>query len=148
MVPRGGAKSRPPEWIHEIKHDGYRLIVQREGKRVRLWTRNGHDWSDRFPLITEAALRNRNSSFVIDGEAVLLGVDGRSDFNGLHSRRHDAEVQFYAFDCLVSEARIFAGCRSACARRICPDCGAPGRRIFLSDFEQGAIGPDRSATPA
>ena len=61
-----------PEWIHEIKHDGYRLIIQRDGKRVRLWTRNGHDWSDRFPLITEAALRNRNSSFVIDGEAVLL----------------------------------------------------------------------------
>ena len=58
-----------PEWIHEIKHDGYRLIVQRDGQRVRLFTRNGHDWSDRFPLIAEAALRNRNSSFVIDGEA-------------------------------------------------------------------------------
>ena len=56
-----------------------------------------------FPLITEAALRNRNSSFVIDGEAVLLGVDGRSDFNGLHSRKHDAEVELYAFDMLVSD---------------------------------------------
>ena len=81
---------------------GYRLIVQRDGKRVRLFTRNGHDWSNRFPQISEAALRNRNSSFVIDGEAVLLGVDGRSDFNGLHSRRHDAEVEFYAFEMLVS----------------------------------------------
>ena len=50
-----------------------------------------------------AALRNRNSSFVIDGEAVLLGVDGRSDFNGRHSRKHDAEVEFYAFDMLVSD---------------------------------------------
>ena len=50
-----------PEWIHEIKHDGYRLIVQRDGKRVRLFTRNGHDWSNRYPLIAEAALRNRNS---------------------------------------------------------------------------------------
>ncbi len=49
-----------PVWIHEIKHDGYRLIVQRDGKRVPLWTSNGHDWSDRFPLITEAALRNRS----------------------------------------------------------------------------------------
>ena len=47
-------------------------------------------------------MRNRNSSFVIDGEAVLLGVDGRSEFNGLHSRKHDAEVEFYAFDMLVS----------------------------------------------
>ena len=82
-------------------HDGYRLIVQREGERVRLFTRNGHDWSGRFPLITEAALRNRNSTFVVDGEAVLLGVDGRSDFNGIHSRKHDHEVEFYAFDMLV-----------------------------------------------
>ena len=72
----------------------YRLIVQREGQRVRLFTRNGHDWSERYPRIVEAALRNRNSSFVIDGEAVLLGVDGRSDFNGLHSGRHDHEVEF------------------------------------------------------
>ena len=45
-------------------------------------------------------MRNRNSSFVLDGEAVLLGVDGRSEFNGLHSRRHDHEVQFYVFDCV------------------------------------------------
>src|ERR1700691_5623669 len=72
-----------PDWIHEIKHDGYRLIVQKtDQKRVRLFTRNGHDWTDRYPLIVEAALRNRSSSFVIDGEAVLLGVDGVSDFDG------------------------------------------------------------------
>jgi len=43
--------------FHEIKHDGYRLIVQRDGKRVRLFTRNGHDWTDRYPLIVEAALK-------------------------------------------------------------------------------------------
>ena len=79
------------------------LIVQRDGKGVRLFTRNGHDWSDRYPRIMEAAQRKRNSSFVIDGEAVLLGVDGRSDFNGLHSRRHDHEVEFYAFDMMVSD---------------------------------------------
>ena len=61
-----------PEWVHEIKHDGYRLIVQKtDRKRVRLFTRNGHDWTDRYPLIVEAALRNRSASFVIDGEAVL-----------------------------------------------------------------------------
>ena len=40
---------------------------------------------------------------MIDGEAVLLGVDGRSDFNGLHCRKHDAELQFYDFDILVSD---------------------------------------------
>ena len=100
---RRGTKAPAADWLHEIKQDGYRLIVQREGKRLRLFTRNGHDWSDRYPLIAEAALRNRNNSFVIDGEAVVLGVDGISDFNGLHSRKHDDEVQFYAFDILVSD---------------------------------------------
>jgi ATP-dependent DNA ligase len=103
-IPTPGTKvPAGADWIHEIKHDGYRLIVQREGKRVRLFTRNGHDWSDRYPLITEAALRNRMSPYVIDGEAVLLGVDGRSDFNGLHSRKHNDEVQFYAFDVLAMQ---------------------------------------------
>ena len=143
-IPTRGTKVAPRFlWLHAIKHDGYRLIVQRDGERVRLWTRNGHDWSGRFPLITEATLRNRNSSFVIDGEAVLLGVDGRSDFNGLHSRMHDAEVQFYAFDILVSDGedlrRLPLSMRKtnlACllARRV--------DGIFLSDFEQGEIGPD------
>ena len=56
---RGKTVPAGPDWIHEIKHDGYRLIVQREGKRVRLFTRNGHDWTDRYPFIVEAALRNR-----------------------------------------------------------------------------------------
>ena len=110
---------------------------------MRLFTRNGHDCSDRFPLITEAALRNRNTSFVIDGEAVLLGVDGRSDFNGLHSRKHDAEVEFYAFDILVSDGedlrKLPLSMRKANLARLL------ARRvdgIFLSDFEQGEIGPD------
>jgi ATP-dependent DNA ligase len=65
---------------------------------------NGHDWTDdRFPLIAEAALRHRSPSFVLDGEAVLLGVDGISDFDGLHSRKHDDEVQFYTFDVLMAD---------------------------------------------
>ena len=59
-IPTRGTKVPDrPEWLHEIKHDGYRLIVQR--KRVRLFTRNGHDWTDRHPLIVEAALRNRGT---------------------------------------------------------------------------------------
>jgi bifunctional non-homologous end joining protein LigD len=69
--------------------------------RVRLFTKNGHDWTDRCPLIVGSALRNRSSQFVIDGKAVLLGVDGVSDFDGLHSRKHDDEVQLYAFDALA-----------------------------------------------
>jgi hypothetical protein len=51
--------------------------------------------------IREAALKNRIKQFVIDGEAVVLGVDGVPDFNALHSRKHDEEVQLYAFDILT-----------------------------------------------
>ena len=55
------------DWLHEIKYDGYRLIVHRDGDRVRLITRGGYDWS-----IVEAARRLRQKQFVIDGEAVIL----------------------------------------------------------------------------
>src|ERR1700712_957995 len=132
-----------PDWIHEIKHDGYRLIVQKDQKRVRLFTRNGHDWTQRYPLIVEAALRNRSSSFVIDGEAVLLGVDGISDFDGLHSRRHNGEVQFYAFDLLVDGGDDLRKLplhlrKNSLSRLLARRVGG----IFLSDFERGEIGPD------
>jgi len=70
-------------------------------------------------------------------------IDGRSDFNGLHSRRHDAEVRFYAFDILSSDGedlrRLPLSMRKANLARLL------ARRmdgIFLSDFEQGEIGPD------
>ncbi len=143
-IPTRGTKvPARPEWIHEIKHDGYRMIVERDGKRVRLFTRNGHDWTDRYPLIVEAALKNRTSKFVIDGEAVLLGLDGISDFNGLHSRRHDDEVQLYAFDILALEGddlrKLPLSMRKANLQRL---LARRPEGIFVSEFEQGEIGPD------
>src|SRR5215211_758913 len=140
---RGTFVPAGPDWLHEIKHDGYRLIVQREGGRVRLFTRNGHDWSDRFPLIVEAALKNKQQRFVIDGEAVLLGEDGVSDFNGLHSRRHNDQVKLYAFDVLALDGDDLRSLplhlrkiklASLLARR--------AQGIFVSDYEQGEIGPE------
>ena len=91
----------------------------------------------------QAALRNRNSSFVLDGENRLLGVDGRSDFDALHSRRHDAEVEFYDFDILVSDGEDLRGL--PLSMRKASLCGLLARRVdglFLSDFEQGADSPE------
>ena len=93
--------ARPPSgplWVHEIKHDGYRLMVRRDGARVRCFTRNGHDWADRFPAIVDAALRIKASSFLIDGEAVVVSDDGRPDFHALRTRRTGHAVVLYAFD--------------------------------------------------
>ena len=86
-----------PLRLHRI----YRLRLERDCDRVRLITRGGYNWTDRYPWIVEAALKNRYRQFVIDGEAVVLGVDGIADFNALHSRKHDEEVQLYAFDILA-----------------------------------------------
>jgi bifunctional non-homologous end joining protein LigD len=93
--------SRPPSgplWVHEIKHDGYRLMVRRDGVRVRCFTRNGHDWADRFPAIVDAAKRIKTASFLIDGEAVIARDDGTPDFRALRSKHRGHEAVLFAFD--------------------------------------------------
>ena len=93
--------ARPPSctfWVHEIKHDGYRLMVHRDGACIRCFTRNGHDWGDRFPGIVLAARRLNAERFVIDGEVVVLREDGRSDFNALRGKRRNDAAVLLAFD--------------------------------------------------
>src|SRR5580693_2642994 len=85
-----------PSWVHEIKHDGYRLMVRRDGDRVRCYTRNGHDWADRFPAIVAAALLIKATSFLIDGEVVIARDDGMPDFRALRSRSRGNEAVLYA----------------------------------------------------
>ena len=109
-----------PDWLHEIKYDGFRLRVERNGDRVRLITRGGYDWTKRFPWIVEAALKNRQRQFIVDGEAVILGLDGISDFNALHSGKHNDEVQLYAFDNLQWTAMICATFRYRSVRENWP----------------------------
>ena len=58
------------DWFHEVKYDGYRLRLERDGERVRLITKGGYDWTKRFPWIVQAALKNHTKQFVVDGEAV------------------------------------------------------------------------------
>jgi bifunctional non-homologous end joining protein LigD len=92
---------------------------------------------------SSSALENRQKHFVIDGEAVVLGVDGIPDFNALHSRQHDAEVQLYAFDCLAldgddTRSLPLSMRKTNLARLLArrPD------GIFVAPFEVGEIGPD------
>jgi bifunctional non-homologous end joining protein LigD len=139
---RGTQVPSGPDWFHEIKHDGYRMIVQREGKRVRLLTRRGYDWSDRYPLITQAALRLRKASFVIDGEAVILRPDGISDFDALHGRKRNGEVRLYAFD-LLSDDGVDMRDETLHIRKMW--LGKLLKRstdgIILNEHEAGEIGP-------
>ena len=92
------------------------------------------------PECGEAALKNRIRQFVIDGEAVILGVDGISDFNALHS---GTRVQLCAFDVLAMDGddlrRLPLSMRKANLARL---LARRPEGIFLSPFEQGEIGPD------
>jgi bifunctional non-homologous end joining protein LigD len=92
--------SIPPtgRWLHEIKHDGYRLMVRRDAAGVRLITRRGMSWTDRFPLIASAAKTLEARSFLIDGEAVACDAAGLASFQML--RRKQGPAFLYAFDLL------------------------------------------------
>lgn len=139
------AKSVPgrPDWFHEIKFDGYRMLVHRDHDQVKLITKNGHDWSARYPWIVEAARRTRAKQFVLDGEAVILGVDNVPSFDDLHSLKFDHEVQLCAFDVLALEGDDLRPLplhlrKNNLARLL-------SRRIDgiqVSPFEVGEIGPD------
>ena len=116
--------SKPPsgaDWVHEIKHDGYRLIVRRDGPTVRLYTRNAYDWTERLPAIAAAAARIKAKSFTIDGEAVVLGPDGLSRFDELRRRSAAHAAILYAFDLIEHDGedlrdRPFLDRKTALAR--------------------------------
>jgi ATP-dependent DNA ligase len=86
------------QWLHEIKHDGFRVIARKDDKRVRLYSRPGNDLTYRFPLIVESLARLRSRSCIIDGEAVACDESGVPSFERIRYRRHDASVFLYAFD--------------------------------------------------
>jgi bifunctional non-homologous end joining protein LigD len=94
----------PPRasWIHEVKHDGYRTLLIVELRKVRAYTRNGFDWTDRYPSIVNAAARLECRSTIIDGEVIVQDAHGVSDFEALKSaiRWRPQTLIFCAFDLL------------------------------------------------
>ena len=97
-----------PQWAYEIKHDGFRFLAVRQRKQVRIYSRGGHDWSERLPGITQALLTLPVRSVVLDGEGVICGPDGKSDFDGMRacfSRNGAPEAFLYAFDVLEIDSR-------------------------------------------
>jgi bifunctional non-homologous end joining protein LigD len=82
-LPSGGM------WLHEIKHDGFRIIARKDGERVRLYSRPGNDFTRRFPLIADALTGLRSRSCIIDGEAVACDDRGLASFERVRYRQHD-----------------------------------------------------------
>ena len=85
-------------WLHEIKHDGFRVIARKNGHRVKLYSRPGNDFTRRFRLIVEALERLRSRSCIIDGEAVACDDNGVASFDLVRHHRANEIVFLYAFD--------------------------------------------------
>lgn len=94
---------RPPpgDWHYEIKFDGYRILARKQGRHVRLYTRNGHDWTERLPLQAKALATLDCGDAWLDGEVVVLGDNGLPDFQALQNafeRNAPKDIIFYLFD--------------------------------------------------
>jgi bifunctional non-homologous end joining protein LigD len=87
-------------WIHEIKHDGFRILAWRTSHGVRLLTRNGYDFTDRFALSAHAIKALPARTCIVDCEAIVCDDDGLSVFDLIRHRRKDHLVSLCAFDLL------------------------------------------------
>ena len=87
---------KPPagdDWVHEIKYDGYRMVVRIERGRARLYSRNGKEWTSTFPAVAKDLAALPVKSAWIDGEVVVLDADGRTSFQALQNALASTSAQ-------------------------------------------------------
>jgi bifunctional non-homologous end joining protein LigD len=131
------------DWLHELKHDGYRLLCLLKEGNARLFTRAGKDWTGRFPTVAEAAARLRTRDALLDGEVVALRADGASDFQTLQNALrggHPERVIYYVFDLLRQEGRDLATAPLRARKRALAEllASSPGQRtVRYSDHVEG-----------
>jgi bifunctional non-homologous end joining protein LigD len=92
-------------WIHEIKHDEFRVIARRDAAGVRLFTRKGNDFTGRFPQIAAAVAALPARSCLIDGEAIVTDDNGLAVFELVRRHRHGASAVLCAFDLIELDGR-------------------------------------------
>jgi bifunctional non-homologous end joining protein LigD len=99
------AKAPPcgPGWLHEIKHDGFRILARRDSAGVRIIPRNGNDFTARFPLAVDAVTRLPAHSFLLDGEAIVTNERGLAVFDLIRHKRHGEDAVLIAFDLIELE---------------------------------------------
>lgn len=90
-------------WIHEMKYDGYRMLCRKDGEKVRIFSRNGNDWTSKFATLATSIARLPLKSAWIDGEIVVPDATGRTSFQALQNALSDedgSKLQYFAFDLL------------------------------------------------
>jgi bifunctional non-homologous end joining protein LigD len=102
------AKSVPTgaEWLHEVKFDGYRVQAHKVGSRVVIYSRNGHNFTDRFPSVAQLLHELPAKAAVLDGEVVASDANGHPNFARLHVRwTRPGTIHLWAFDLLAFNGR-------------------------------------------
>jgi bifunctional non-homologous end joining protein LigD len=94
-----------PGWLHELKHDGIRILARRDGAGIRLITRHGNDFTTRFPLVASAVAALPARSCLIDGEAVVCDENGLAVFEMIRGDDSKTSAVLYAFDLLELDGR-------------------------------------------
>ena len=124
------AKQPPagPGWIHEIKHDGFRILAHHQGRSIRLLTRNGI--ADRFPLAAAAIAALPARSCVVDREAIVCDDSGLASFDLIRDWRHNARAVLCAFDLLEVNGHDIRPEPIEDRKRRWPDCS--GSRTMAS----------------
>jgi len=95
-------------WLHEIKYDGYRLLAAVSGASVKLYTRNGLDWTGKFQTVADALAALQLKDVLIDGEVAVAQANGRTDFSALQKSLENGVatgVSYFAFDLLAEGAK-------------------------------------------
>jgi bifunctional non-homologous end joining protein LigD len=100
LPPTAKVPSSGPDWLHEIKHDGLRIMALCDAAGVRLHTRNGNDFTKRFPLVVAAVATLPVRSCPIDGEAIVSDASGLAVFAPLRSWPTNFSAVLCAFDLL------------------------------------------------
>ncbi len=94
------------QWLFEMKFDGYRCIAALAGREVRLYTRNGHDWTKQFGSLVEPLGRITKGTALLDGEVCVMNADGRTDFSMLREALSSGgPLIFFAFDALEIDGK-------------------------------------------
>lgn len=132
-----------PDWIHEVKYDGYRGRVIRDGDAVQVRSRAGLDLTYRYPMIVEAARKIRAKQFVVDGEICVLDVRGISQFDWLHSGKYNDDAQLYAFDIIALDGEDLRPLQLDQRKtKLAKLLERRPEGIFVAPFERGEIGPE------
>ena len=129
---------RPPDgngWLHELKHDGYRILARVEHRRAKLFSRNAHDWTEKFPAVAEAVGRLPVEEAILDGEVTVLLPDGTSSFQALQnfgSSTTRGQLAYMIFDLLYLDGRDLTGARL-------DDRKAALARVLASGSDRAAV---------